>query len=186
MVYSARKLSLVKEMQDEKLTLRIAFASNDQVHVNQHFGTSMMFALYDLTESHWELVELVEYGSPKKGHDEQKLKYRIEALKGCQAMYCNAVGSSAIRQLLANNIQPLKIDPGQEISLILMDINQTLHALLSGDEHEKKQAGEQDRVMSAAMKRDPASQWINKSVLAHQQSANKENRLTQLLDEDWS
>lgn len=189
MEYSVRKLSLVKDEALEQASLRIAFATNDQEHVNQHFGTSSMFALYELTESYWQLIEMVKYADTQKGHNEQKLHNRIEALKGCQAIYCNAIGSSAIRQLLAENIHPVKVNPEQNIVKILVDINQHLNELLERDDRDQEYLFKSNKVI----KSEANTQWVNKALLSQAKSnsstegrlAENENRLTELLDEEW-
>lgn len=97
--------------------LRIAIASSDRQTVNQHFGAAEAFVIYELHGKGFQLAEVAEFtGSAiqQDGH-EGKLEAKVALLQGCAAVYCNAVGASAIRQLLAANIQPLKVDEGLNI-----------------------------------------------------------------------
>lgn len=55
-----------------------------------------------------KLVEVAEF--PKRAWMATKLAQKIAALAGCAAVYCLAVGGSAIRQLLAAGIQPIRLD----------------------------------------------------------------------------
>ena len=41
--------------------LKLAFASDDRVTVNQHFGAAVGFAIYALDGERWQLVELAEF-----------------------------------------------------------------------------------------------------------------------------
>lgn len=57
---------------------------------------------------------------------EDKLAAKLEALRGCSAMFCLAVGASAVRQLLAQDIQPIKVRPGTSIRELLADLQDQL------------------------------------------------------------
>lgn len=195
MVHAARRLSLVTEEESiKKASLRIAFATNDQVHINQHFGTAAMFALYELSESHWQLIEMVEYENTQKGHDEKKLTSRIDALLQCHAVYCNAIGTSAIKQLLNNNIQPIKVEPAHEINEILINVNKGLQQVLRSEQVQVTN----DSYTENRAKRDIRTQWIHKALLAQTNeqvmassskslpdNGSDDTRLSQLLDEEW-
>jgi len=93
-------------------TLRLAFASSDRKTVNQHFGAARAFVIYDISAEGFQLAEVVEFSGQSTMQDghEAKLEAKIQLLDGCCAVYCNAVGASAIRQLLAVGIQPVKVD----------------------------------------------------------------------------
>jgi len=41
-------------------------------------------------------------------------------------VYCNAVGASAVKQLLAAGIQPMKVDEGASIDDLLNGLNQSM------------------------------------------------------------
>jgi nitrogen fixation protein NifX len=73
-------------------------------------------------------VEAVEFMDAVQDGFEGKLAAKIDLLHGCAAVYCNAAGASAIRQLLARGIQPLKVEPGTAIE----DLLQGLRASLAG------------------------------------------------------
>jgi nitrogen fixation protein NifX len=47
-------------------------------------------------------------------------------LGDCAAVYCNAVGASAIQQLLAKSIQPMRVDEGTLIEELLLGLQKNL------------------------------------------------------------
>jgi hypothetical protein len=51
---------------------------------------------------------------------------RSALLSECAAVYCNAVGASAIKQLLAAGIQPMKVEEGMVIDELLCGLNQAM------------------------------------------------------------
>lgn len=122
---SLRKLTLAWSATDpEPGTLRIAFASRDRAHVDQHFGAAEGFTLYTVDAERARLVGVVEFApSEMDGGNENKLAEKIGALVGCAAVYCLAVGGSAVRQLLAVGIQPMKLDEATTIESLLQALS---------------------------------------------------------------
>ncbi len=113
-----RQLRVVAE-DDAAVAVRVAFASTDLQSVNQHFGSAEGFAFYAVTPEGATLIEAVEFGRAEQDGDEDKLVGRIAALEGCVAVYCQAVGASAVRQLMAAGVQPVKVSQGAPITELL-------------------------------------------------------------------
>ena len=103
--------------------LRVAFASADRVTVDQHFGAAVGFVIYALDEERAQLVELAEFPPESMDGNESKLPAKIAALSGCAAVYCLAAGGSAVKQLLAAGIQPMRLDDGIRIDTLLKQIS---------------------------------------------------------------
>ena len=101
------------------------------------------FAIYEVGESETRLIEVAEFIETAMDGHEGKLAAKVELLGDCAAVYCNAVGASAIQQLLAASIQPMRVDEGTLIDELLLGLQKNL----VGDppvwlaKHLKKQAG---------------------------------------------
>lgn len=108
------------------MTVRIAFATSDRKAVNQHFGAAEAFAIYQLGECETRLVEVAEFIETAMDGHEGKLAAKVELLGDCAAVYCNAVGASAIQQLLAKGIQPMRVDEGTLIDELLLGLQKNL------------------------------------------------------------
>lgn len=121
-----RHLRLVKHIEEEEMTVKIAFASSDRRAVNQHFGAAGAFAIYELGESETRLVAVAEFIETAMDGHEGKLAAKVELLADCAAVYCNAVGASAIQQLLAKSIQPMRVDEGTVIEELLLGLQKNL------------------------------------------------------------
>ena len=114
------------------MSLRVAFASSDRVFVDQHFGAASAFAIHSVDADSSVLVEVAEFiETAMDGHD-GKLAAKIELLAGCAAVYCQAVGASAVQQLLAKGIQPIKVPDGTTIDALIGVLQQELRAGPSG------------------------------------------------------
>lgn len=112
--------------QPADIAVKVAFATTDMKHVDQHFGSAQNFALYTVGIEHASLIEAAQFGRPTQDGDEGKLAAKIEMLEGCAAVFCQAVGASAVRQLLAKGIQPVKVTPGTEIRELLDSLQKQL------------------------------------------------------------
>jgi nitrogen fixation protein NifX len=105
------------------MSLRIAFATSDSRHVDQHFGAARGFAIFEVGPDRATLIESTQFRAVPHdgpvGHDEDRLKDRIALLESCAAVYCQAVGASAVQQLTARGIQPVKVEEGSPIAQLL-------------------------------------------------------------------
>lgn len=108
------------------MAVKIAFASNDRRLVNQHFGAAKAFAIYEMGEADFRLVEVAEFIETVMDGHEGKLAAKIELLEGCAAVYCNAAGASAVQRLLAKGIQPMRVDEGSSIDMLLNSLQRSM------------------------------------------------------------
>ncbi len=112
--------------------IRVAFATSDLKKIDQHFGSAERFAVYDLIASEHALHEVYEFGKLSQDHNEQKLLEKFVALDGCIAVYCLAVGPSAVRQLTGLGIQPIKVPFATQISGLLDELHRELQGEPTG------------------------------------------------------
>ncbi|MDP1536365.1 MAG: NifB/NifX family molybdenum-iron cluster-binding protein [Burkholderiales bacterium] len=108
--------------------LKVAFATDDRVRVNQHFGAATGFVIYTLDAERAKLVGVAEFPEESMDGNESKLAAKIAALDGCAAVYCLAVGGSAMRQLMASGIQPLRLENDGAIEALLAQLKTAIHA----------------------------------------------------------
>lgn len=106
--------------------IKIAFATTDMTTVNQHFGSSKSFAVYAVNPDRSELLEASQFGELAQDGNEDKLSVKMQMLEGCSAVYCQAVGASAIKQLVAGGIQPVKVHEGSKIGDLIADLQNEL------------------------------------------------------------
>lgn len=106
--------------------LKVAFATTDMSTVNQHFGSAQSFAIYSVDMENHVLLEVAQFGELEQDGNEDKLSAKLSALDGCAAVYCQAVGSSAVRQLMAGGVQPVKVSPGCEIGDLIESLQDEL------------------------------------------------------------
>ena len=107
-------------------TLKVAFASSNRKQVNQHFGSANMFLVYEITKDSSQLLENLQFADEAQDGNESKLIAKLDALQSCQMVYCNAIGQSAVAQLMKRGIQPMRIDEQLEISNLIKSLQKQL------------------------------------------------------------
>jgi nitrogen fixation protein NifX len=102
--------------------IKVAFATTDMVHVNQHFGSAKSFAVYAVDPENSEMLEAAQFGELSQDGNEDKLAVKLQLLDGCAAVYCQAMGASAVKQIISQGIQPIKVNEGSTIEQLISDL----------------------------------------------------------------
>jgi nitrogen fixation protein NifX len=108
--------------------MKIAFATQDNVHINAHFGWASKIDVYDLTTEGYTFLETLTFGGElKEDGNEDKLEPKLKALKGCTIVYVADIGGSAAARLIGKRITPMKShSEDEEIEAILAQLMHTL------------------------------------------------------------
>lgn len=126
-----RHLKIVDyDTSDENIdaALKVAFATTDMKHVNQHFGSAESFAIFAVDMERASLLEALQFDLPEHSGEEDKLAVKLESLEGCIAVYSQAIGASALGQLKSRGIQPVKVSSGTSIPELLESLRGELAA----------------------------------------------------------
>jgi len=126
--------------------MKIAFATQDMLRVDAHFGWAKNLAVYEISPEGFNLVEAIQFsGDLKEDGNEDKLAPKIDAIKDCAILYVAAIGGSAAARVVANKIHPIKVNEPESISEILNKLQGVLKgapppwlrkAMLKGEERE--------------------------------------------------
>ena len=72
-------------------------------------------------------MEAIQFdGDLKEDGNEDKLAPKIEAIKDCAILYVAAIGGSGAARVVANNIHPMKVNQPEEISDLLLKLENVL------------------------------------------------------------
>ena len=122
-----RQLKVIESAPEPEI-LRVAFATTDREYVNQHFGSARAFVIYGVNEGNARVVSICEFGDQPQDEGDEKLGPRIDQLRDCAAVYCRACGASAVRQLLLQGIQPVRVTGDASIRDLLTALQEELRA----------------------------------------------------------
>ncbi len=108
--------------------MKIAFTTQDKVHINAHFGSAKTIDVYDVSTEGYNFVDTLEFnGNLKQDGNEDKLVPKIEALSDCTIVYVAAIGGSAAARLINRKVTPIKArSEDDEIEEILTNLVKTL------------------------------------------------------------
>ncbi len=108
--------------------MKVAFATQDNRHINAHFGWAKKIDIYDVSAEGYEFLYSVEFGGElKEDGNEDKLIPKISAVRGCQIVYVSEIGCSAASRLLQHNVAAIKAEnQGDQITDVLNILVETL------------------------------------------------------------
>ena len=109
----------MKEMSQD--TLKIAFASSNQSHLDEHFGSCQSLSIYSVSTTSYEHID-THYLTQYEGHNLQKIEDRLAALEGCFAVYCLACGNPVRQRLLTEGIRVVVRPQTDLISAVIVSI----------------------------------------------------------------
>lgn len=104
-------------------SMKVAFASSDYHHVDQHFGATPRLVIYGVKEDDVTLLRVVDF-TVQAGHQVEKLSSRITALDDCVTLYCVAIGEAVFRQLLQVGVRAVRVPEDTPIAGLLQEIQQ--------------------------------------------------------------
>ncbi|MBP0625254.1 nitrogen fixation protein NifX [Cupriavidus consociatus] len=107
--------------------MKIAFATQDRVHVDAHFGWAKSIVTYDVTPDSHTFIEAFDFGNTlKEDGDEDKLGPKLEAISDCVILYVAAIGGSGAARVVAMKIHPVKVSQPELIEDILVKLQDVL------------------------------------------------------------
>jgi nitrogen fixation protein NifX len=120
-----RRLTVVNGAGKRGFIMRVAFASSNNHHIDQHFGWAEKFAIWDVQMDEARFVGLVQVQST--GDDaEDKIEARLGALSDCAIVYVTQIGGPAAARLVANKIHPIKSKGEETIPEVVEKLREVL------------------------------------------------------------
>ena len=107
--------------------MKVAFATQDLVRIDAHFGWARNIAIYDLTPEGWSLDRVEEFsGELNEDGNEDKLEPKLKALEGVAILVVAAIGGSGAARVVAQNIHPMKGAEPEPIEGMLARLQEVL------------------------------------------------------------
>ncbi len=108
--------------------MKVAFASTDKVHVDEHFGHAEEF--YHLGDRArggcLQRGGSGPIGRDAPGHSDDKIEARGAALADCALVYVGEIGGPAAARLVAKKIHPIKSKEREPITVVVEKLQQVL------------------------------------------------------------
>jgi len=100
-------------------SVRIAFASNDAINVDGHFGSCSQFMVYQVSADEVRLIDIRPTGTPDGLEVDDKNLFRAELIQDCQVLYMGSVGGPAAAKIVKLGIHPIKLSGIETITGII-------------------------------------------------------------------
>jgi nitrogen fixation protein NifX len=102
-----RKLQLVDQKIQRGGYMKVAFASTDKIHIDEHFGRAEEFYIWDISPDDAEFSGIVQV--KEEGDDPaDRIESRCRGLEECAMVYVAEIGGPAAARLVQMRIHPLK------------------------------------------------------------------------------
>jgi nitrogen fixation protein NifX len=105
--------------------MRIAFTSSDGVTVDQHFGQTRDFRIWEVGAESAVEVDTVT-ALPVSDDEEDRIAARASAVAGCAIVYTVAIGGPPAAKLVARKIHPLKTGAEVPIAEVIAKLQEVL------------------------------------------------------------
>lgn len=106
--------------------MNIAFASSNGEFVDQHFGWSKTFYLYNVSKQSAELLKVLDSSDEPEG-EKEKLDYKIGTIAEADIMYCTQIGPTASKMIQSAGVHPVRVADGESIIDAIMKLQDMLN-----------------------------------------------------------
>jgi nitrogen fixation protein NifX len=102
--------------------MKVAFTTQDNVHINAHFGSAKKIDVYEVTPDGYEFLNTLTFeGDLKEDGNEDKLEPKLKALAGCTIVYVASIGGSAAARVINRRITPIKAQSEEDKITDILD-----------------------------------------------------------------
>ena len=108
--------------------MKVAFASTDKVHIDEHFGKAEEFYIWEIgpDEAQFTGVVQIKADADAPGHSDDKIEARGAALADCALVYVGEIGGPAAARLVAKKVYPLKSKEQEPITMAVEKLQEVL------------------------------------------------------------
>jgi nitrogen fixation protein NifX len=122
-----RRFELLDGSSRKGLMMKVAFASTDKVHIDEHFGQAEVFYLWEIGPEAAAFCGVVQVRAESEpGHSDDKIEARSSALSDCALVYVAEIGGPAAARLVAKKIHPIKSKEQEPIAAVIEKLQEVL------------------------------------------------------------
>lgn len=105
--------------------MKVAFASTDKVHIDEHFGRAEEFIIWEIGPETAAFNGIVEV-NPNDHDEADRIESRCAGLSDCAVVYVAEIGGPAAARLVAKKIHPIKSKTCAPISETVEQLQEVL------------------------------------------------------------
>jgi nitrogen fixation protein NifX len=120
-----RRFHIIDGNSMKGLAMKVAFATTDKVHVDEHFGRAEKFLIWEIGPEAAAFSGVVQVKS--EGDDEaDRIEARCAGLADCALGYVAEIGGPAAARLVAKKIHPIKSKEREPIATVVEKLQEVL------------------------------------------------------------
>ncbi len=120
-----RRLEIIDGNRKRGLYMKVAFASTDKVHVDEHFGRAEQFTIWEIGPEEADFTGVVQVRT--EGDDEaDRIEARCAGLADCALVYVAEIGGPAAARLVAKKIHPIRSKDQEPITAVVEKLQEVL------------------------------------------------------------
>mgnify|MGYP000946237713 FL=1 len=105
--------------------MKVAFASTDKVHVDEHFGKAEEFYIWDIGPEEATFSGVAQL-KDEQGYIDDKIEARTSVLADCALVYVGEIGGPAAARLVQKKIHPIKSKEHEPITVVVEKLQEVL------------------------------------------------------------
>ena len=120
-----RRFEIVGSRDRKGLSMKVAFASTDKIHVDEHFGKAEEFYIWNIGPDIAEFSGVLQVNEGD-GDVDDRIEARTAALSDCALVYVGQIGGPAAARLVQKRIHPIKSKECEPISIVVNKLQDVL------------------------------------------------------------
>ena len=118
--------------------MKIAFATTDEINVDEHFGRAGMFVIYELMKDGYKFLETRRFAEGRDAAIEEtkgmgqvhndRVQMKVDKLEDCKIIYLTEIGGPSAARLVKKGIMPIKIKEPVSIEESMQKLYETVKA----------------------------------------------------------
>lgn len=120
-----RRFEIVSATDRKGLRMKVAFASTDKVHIDEHFGKAEEFYIWNIGPEDAEFTGVIQV-KDEGGDSADRIEARSAALEECALVYVGEIGGPAAARLVQKKIHPLKSKTQEPIATVVTKLQEVL------------------------------------------------------------
>ena len=111
--------------------MKVGFATNDNILINDHFGWAKNFAIYEINTDGFKFLENRCF--EEELEEFNKIDKKIEKLRDVKIIFIESIGGTAAARVVKSGIYPIvkKGNGAKPVSLRIEDVMEELRDVLS-------------------------------------------------------
>lgn len=104
--------------------MKVGFATNDNILINDHFGWAKNFAVYEINGDGFKFLENRYF--EEEIEELSKIDKKIEGLRDLKIIFVESIGGTAAARVVKSGIHPIKSKPNDKIESVMEELQAVL------------------------------------------------------------